>query len=96
MSELSPTSDYTSPAETAEGPATGAESDKVIKIIGAGSRPLNMMELKNIHDKNIRELPKVQQRRVPHKLGRNERCPCGSGQKVKKCECKIAHYMRSL
>jgi len=25
------------------------------------------------------------------KIGRNDPCPCGSGQKWKKCECKEYH-----
>ncbi|MFO0743737.1 MAG: preprotein translocase subunit SecA [Candidatus Paceibacterota bacterium] len=29
-----------------------------------------------------------------HKIGRNDPCPCGSGKKVKKCECKEYEYLR--
>jgi len=32
-----------------------------------------------------KEPPRVQQRRVDHKVGRNDPCPCGSGKKYKKC-----------
>lgn len=28
-------------------------------------------------------------RKIP-KMGRNALCPCGSGKKIKKCECKFA------
>jgi len=32
-----------------------------------------------------KEPPRVQQRIVEHKVGRNDPCPCGSGKKYKKC-----------
>jgi preprotein translocase subunit SecA len=28
------------------------------------------------------------------KLGRNDMCPCGSGKKVKKCDCKEFEHLR--
>ena len=30
-------------------------------------------------------IEKPSPRRVPKKVGRNEKCPCGSGKKYKKC-----------
>lgn len=29
-----------------------------------------------------------------HKIGRNDQCPCGSGKKVKKCDCSEYEYLR--
>ena len=29
-----------------------------------------------------------------HKIGRNDACPCGSGKKVKKCDCTEYEYLR--
>jgi uncharacterized protein YchJ len=40
---------------------------------------------------------RVEQFRAPMKVGRNERCPCGSGKKYKKCFYKLqAHVFLDL
>jgi len=44
-----------------------------------------LQNAREIHNGEPEEGPRVKQRRVGRKIGRNDPCPCGSGKKYKKC-----------
>ena len=46
-----------------------------------GHSPSELFEMQKEERKNVIEFPKV----IKKKIGRNDKCPCGSGKKYKKC-----------
>ncbi|MEN9338381.1 MAG: preprotein translocase subunit SecA [Candidatus Parcubacteria bacterium] len=44
--------------------------------------------------KNDTQIESNKEGEIEHKIGRNDQCPCGSGKKVKKCDCSQYDYLR--
>jgi preprotein translocase subunit SecA len=71
---------FAAAAEGAEGGAGGAD--------GYSGAPAET-------DVPERDAAHTPARRAGPKVGRNDPCPCGSGKKVKKCDCEEYAYLRS-
>jgi preprotein translocase subunit SecA len=50
--------------------------------------------LQNSRLKNDTHVETNKEGESDHKIGRNDQCPCGSGKKVKKCDCSQYEYLR--
>lgn len=67
--------------------------DEIIKMLGTDQETINKVKQVMNNPKAVNEMKKMVNKQMgvknepkqSNKIGRNDKCPCGSGKKFKKC-----------